>query len=299
MAFRTVVISAEAELHVQQGQLVAIQEQTVWIPTEDIAVLVLENPRVHISAAALSLLAEQGVAVAVCDRKHMPSGLLLPHCQFSRQLTVTRRQLGLSLPQKKRLWQRIVRSKIVNQAACLDALGLDGSDKLRAYATSVQSGDASGMEAAAARLYFRRLIPDATRRAPEGPGGSLDYGYAILRAAIARSLVGHGFYPAVGLHHDSQLNAFNLADDLLEPFRPFADLVAVGASADASQREGRQALISTLQMPCLVDDKEHSILTAIDVATASLARAQAEMNHALLTLPHVIIPAAIPATLPE
>ncbi|MBN1192260.1 MAG: type II CRISPR-associated endonuclease Cas1 [Coriobacteriia bacterium] len=299
MAFRTVVISNDADLHVQQGQLVAIQEQTVWIPTEDIAVLVIENPRVRVSSAALSLLAEQGVAVAVCDRKHMPSGLLLPHCQYSRQLAVTRRQLSLSLPQKKRLWQRLVRFKIENQAACLDALGLDGSDRLRGYAASVQSGDASGMEAAAARLYFRRLIPDATRRAPEGPGASLDYGYAILRAAVARSLVGHGFYTPVGLHHDSQLNAFNLADDLLEPFRPFADLIAIGQEADASQREGRQALVSTLQMPCLVDDKEHSVLTAIDAATASLARAQAETDHTLLVLPRIIVSAEISATLLE
>lgn len=299
MAFRTVVISNEAELHVQQGQLVAIQDQTVWIPTEDIAVLVLENPRVRMSSAALSLLAEQGVAVAVCDRKHMPSGLLLPHCQFSRQLAVTRRQFTLSLPQKKRLWQRIIRSKIENQAACLDALGLDGSTKLREYSCCVQSGDASGMEAAAARLYFKRLIPDATRRAPEGPGASLDYGYAILRAAIARSLVGHGFYPAVGLHHESQLNAFNLADDILEPFRPFADLVAVSRGADASERKGRQALVSTLQLTCQVDERDHSVLTAIDATVTSLARAQAEGDPALLALPRVIVTADIPAVLPE
>ena len=299
MAFRTVVISNEAELHVQQGQLVAIQDQTIWIPTEDIAVLVIENPRIHISSAALSLLAEQGVAVAVCDRKHMPNGLLLPHCQHSRQLAVTRRQFALSLPQKKRLWQLIVRSKIENQAACLEALGLPSSDKLREYASSVQSGDTSGMEAAAARLYFRRLIPDATRRAPEGPGASLDYGYAILRAAIARSLVGYGLYPAVGIHHNSQLNAFNLADDLLEPFRPFADLVAIGGRADASQREGRQALVSTLQMTCLVNDKEHSVLTAVDAAASSLARAHFEANYTLLALPRLVLPARIPATLPE
>lgn len=155
MAFRTVVISNEAELHVQQGQLVAVQEQTVWIPTEDIAVLVLENPRIHLSAAALSLLVEQGVAVAVCDRKHIPNGLLLPHCQHSRQLAVTRQQLSISLPLKKRIWQRLVRAKIENQATCLDVLGLGGSTRLRQYASSVQSGDASGMEAAAARLYFR------------------------------------------------------------------------------------------------------------------------------------------------
>ncbi len=299
MAFRTVVISNEAELRVQHGQLVAIQDQTVWIPLEDIAVLVIENPRVHISAAALSLLAGQGVAVAVCDRKHMPNGLLLPHCQHSRQLAVTRHQLQLSMPQKKRLWQRLVRTKIENQASCLDALGLDGSARLREYARAVQSGDVSGMEAAAARLYFKRLIPDATRRSPEGPGASLDYGYAILRAAIARSLVGHGLYPAVGIHHSNQLNAFNLADDVLEPFRPFADLVAIGQGANAVQREGRQSLVSTLQMTCLVDGKEHSVLTAIDAATASLTRAQSEADHALLTLPHVISTASTCLALSE
>jgi CRISPR-associated protein Cas1 len=294
-----VVISNEAELHVQQGQLVAIQDQTVWIPTEDIAVLVIENPRVHISSAALSLLAEQGVAVAVCNPKHMPNGLLLPHCQHSRQLAVTRRQFAVSVPQKKRLWQRIVRSKIENQADCLDALGLEGSERLREYGRSVQSGDTSGMEAASARLYFRRLIPDATRRSPDGPGASLDYGYAILRAAIARSLVGHGLYPALGIHHDSQLNAFNLADDLLEPFRPFTDLVAIRERADASQREGRQALVSTLQMTCLVNGSEYSVLTAVDVATSSLARAQAEGDYTLLTLPRLVVPARVPMTLPE
>lgn len=299
MAFRTVVISNEAELHVQQGQLVAIQEQTVWIPTEDIAVLVLENPRIHLSAAVLSLLVERGVAVAVCDQKHLPNGILLPHCQHSRQLAVTRQQLSISLPLKKRIWQRFVRSKIENQAACLDALGLGGSAKMRQYATSVQSGDASGMEAAAARLYFRRLIPDATRRSPRGPGASLDYGYAILRAAIARALVGHGLYPAVGVHHDSQLNAFNLADDVLEPYRPFADLTAMGGRADAATREGRKALISVLQAPSAIQGKTHSVLTSIDATVTSLVRAMSEREPTLLALPSIVVPSAIPDLLPE
>ena len=299
MAFRTVVITNEAELHVQQGQLVAVREQTVWIPTEDIAVLVLENPRIHLSAAALSLLVEQGVAVAVCDQKHMPNGILLPHCQHSRQLAVTRQQLTISVPLKKRIWQRLVRAKIENQAACLDALSLGGSANLRQYAASVQSGDASGMEAAAARLYFRRLIPDATRRSPRGPGASLDYGYAILRAAIARALVGHGLYPAVGVHHDSQLNAFNLADDVLEPYRPFADLTAMGGPAGAATREGRQALISVLQAPCAIQGKTHSVLTSIDATVTSLVRAMSERGPTLLALPSIVVPSAIPDLLPE
>ncbi len=299
MAFRTVVISNETELHVQSGQLVAIQEQTIWIPLEDIAVLVLEHPRAHISVAALSLLSEQGVAVAVCDGNHMPTGLLLPHCTHSRQLAVTRQQLGQTLPQKKRLWQRIVRSKIENQAACLDALGLDGAAKLHGYAGNVQSGDSSGMEAAAARLYFRRLIPDATRRSPEGPGGALDYGYAVLRAAIARALVGHGFYPTIGVHHDSQLNAFNLADDVLEPYRPFADYLAVEDDVDVELRSGRQRLVSVLQLTCSVQDRLHSVLTAIEATAASLARAMAEKDPGALVLPSLVAPSIITELLPE
>jgi len=299
VAFRTVVVSNEAELHVQQGQLVAVQEQTTWIPTEDIAVLVLENPRVHISTAALSLLAEQGVAVAVCDRKHMPTGMLLPHCAHSRQLGVTRLQFAQTLPQKKRLWQRIVRSKIQNQAECLSGLGLGGAPKLRSYAAAVLSGDSSGMESAAARMYFKRLIPDATRRSPDGPGRSLDYGYAIVRAAIARSLVGHGLFPPVGLHHDSQLNAFNLADDVLEPYRPFVDFIAMSGSADASTAEGRRILVSVLQAPCVLLSRSHTLLTAIDATVAGLVRAIAEKNASLLPLPELIPVDDIPAALME
>ncbi|KAF0208927.1 MAG: type II CRISPR-associated endonuclease Cas1 [Actinomycetota bacterium] len=299
MAFRTVVISNETELHVQSGQLVVIQERTVRIPLEDIAVLVLEHPRTHVSAAALSLLTEQGVAVAVCDGKHMPTGLLLPCCQHSRQLAVTRQQLGQTQPQRKRLWQRLIRSKIDNQAACLDALHLTDSARLREYSAAVQSGDVTGMEAAAARLYFRRLIPTATRRSPEGPGGSLDYCYAVLRAAIARSLVGHGFYPAVGVHHDSQLNAFNLADDILEPYRPFADYLAIKEETDVQIRADRQRLLSVLQTPCLIQDKMHSVLTAIETTTSSLARAMAERDPTALALPSLIAQAVVPELLPE
>ena len=299
MAFRTVVISNETELHVQSGQLVAVQDQITRIPIEDIAVLVLEHPRTHVSAAALSLLTGQGVAVAVCDSKHMPTGLLLPHCAHSRQLAVTRHQLSQTLPQRKRLWQRIVRSKIENQAACLDALDLGDTARLREYATAVQSGDATGMEAAAARLYFRRLIPGFTRRAAEGPGGALDYGYAILRAAVARSLVGHGLYPAIGLHHDGQLNAFNLADDILEPYRPFTDYLAVDQAVNVESQTGRQTLVSVLQMPCVIQGRSHSVLTAIEATASSLVKAMADKDAASLVLPSMVTPGAIPQSISE
>ncbi|MDP2183483.1 MAG: type II CRISPR-associated endonuclease Cas1 [Actinomycetota bacterium] len=285
MAFRTVVISNEAELHVHSDQLIAVQGQSYWIPLEDIAVLVLENPRIWLSSAALSLIAASGVAVAVCDDKHMPTGILLPHCRHSRQLAATRQQLAASLPQKKRLWQRLIVSKVRNQALCLQALDLPGAEKLEEYAGRVVSGDATGVEGTAARYYFARLMPGVKRHSGHDPDGALDYGYAVVRAAVARALVGHGLYPAVGIHHDSQLNAFNLADDLLEPFRPFVDLVAVREQASVNNKEGRMALVSTLNAPCRIGDRQHSVLTGVEEVAASLMRAFARKDHCELRVP--------------
>ena len=155
MAFRTLVIANEAELHVRLGHLVVCQDAVVSIPIEDIAVLVLESPRARMSAASLALLAEAGVAVAVCDGKHMPCGILLPSNRHSRQLAVTRHQIATTVPQKKRLWQQLIKGKITNQARCLGILGIAGDQRMREYAAVVQSGDATGLEATAARYYFR------------------------------------------------------------------------------------------------------------------------------------------------
>lgn len=299
MAFRTVVISNEAELHVHSDQLVAIQGQSYWIPLEDIAVLVLENPRIWLSSAALSLIAASGVAVAVCDERHMPTGILLPHCRHSRQLAATRQQLAASLPQKKRLWQRIVVSKIRNQARCLEALDLPGAEKLEEYANRVTSGDSTGLEGTAARYYFARLMPGIRRHSGQNPDGALDYGYAVVRAAVARALVGHGLYPAIGIHHDSQLNAFNLADDLLEPFRPFVDLVAVREQVDVDAKEGRMKLVATLNAPCRMGDRQHSVLTGAEETAASLMRAFARKDPAELRVPALCATGGTCESLPE
>lgn len=284
MAFRSVAIANEAELHVRSGQLVVIQDQTAWIPTEDIAVLVLENRRITVSSAALSLLSEAGVAVVVCDEKHMPSGILLPHCQHSRMLSVTRQQFAATLPLKKRMWQQLVMAKIENQARCLESLGRDGASELREYAQRTASGDTGGMEAAAARYYFARLTP-ARRHSGEGHDGALDYGYAVLRAAVARSLTAHGFFAAVGIHHDSQLNSFNLADDFIEPFRPFADVLAVSHDVDIDTQAGRQTMLSVLTSPASVDGNQHSVITAIDALTMSLRRVLEMSDYRLMKLP--------------
>lgn len=285
MAFRTVVIANEAEIHLRRGQIVVQQDEAVSIPAEDVAVLVLEHPRIKISAATLALLASHGVATAVCDPKHMPAGVLLPHHRHSRQLAVTRLQLAATVPQKKRLWKQIVRAKIMNQASCLDGLSRAGGDKLRAYATEVRAGDTTNLEATASRYYFPRLMPGVIRHSGEGIDGSLDYGYAIVRAAIARTLIAHGLYPPVGIHHDAQLNAFNLADDLLEPFRPFVDMMAAQNECRAGTARGRDMLVGVLHAPCDIGGSNRSVLTGISDCVISLTQALSERDTQRLRTP--------------
>lgn len=289
MAFRTVVIANEAELHVHQGQLVVVQDEQVRIPAEDIAVLVLEHPKIRVSTASLALLAAQGVSTAVCDRKHMPIGIMLPNNQHSRQLIATRRQLEATAPQKKRLWQAIVKSKILNQANCLDQLQAPGARRLREYADTVMSGDTGHVEATAARYYFPRLMPGVGRHSGRGPDPALDYGYAILRAAVARSLAGHGLFAPIGIQHNAQLNQFNLADDVLEPFRPFVDLAAVSGAVDVANIDGRMRMLDVLNFECDMSGKRFSVLTAIEECVVSLTRAFANRDYTMLKVPSIPI----------
>ena len=215
----------------------------------------------------------------------MPTGILLSNNQHSRQLAATRWQLDATVPQKKRLWQQLVIAKILNQAACLELLGRQGAERLRDYAARVQSGDSSRLEATAARYYFPRLMPGIGRHSGEGPDGALDYGYAILRAAVARALVAHGLYPPLGIQHDGQLNAFNLADDVLEPFRPFVDLLAIQNECSVDTIPGRAILLGALNEPCDMDDHRYSVLTAIDETVTSLVRALARKDFKMLRVP--------------
>lgn len=292
MAFRAVVVESECFLHVRQGWLEVARDdgQMVAVPLEDVAVLVLENPRTAVSTAGLALLCEQGVAVAACDRHHLPRAVALPFCAHSRQTGILRLQLSASLPLKKRLWQRLVTAKITNQAACLDALGLDGGALLRGYARQVLSGDTSGMEAAAARVYFQRILPGESRHGGSARDRALDYGYAVLRAAVARALVAHGLHPPLGVHHDSQLNAFNLADDVLEVFRPWVDYAVAAWNLSAAVREHRQRLVGLLHARAGIGSDRVTVLTAADTCATSLVTALEAKDAGCLLTPVFVPP---------
>ncbi len=290
MAWRTIVISKPARLRIENDQLTIMQEEAVSLPLEDIAVLVLESPEVALSAALLNRLAELDVMLLVCDARHLPSMAGVPFAGHSRLVGVQRLQLGTSLPFRKRCWQAIVKQKIANQAACLDYVERTGGDRLREMADAVQSGDTGNVESSAAKEYFRRVFGDGFARGADDPRNSaLNYGYAVVRAAVARALSFHGFLPAHGIHHRSELNQFNLADDFIEPLRPVVDLCAAGMELGAElTKEDRQRLVSLLHVDVAVDGNNQQLLRAAEIMTGSFLAACRAGDPRLLKLPSLL-----------
>lgn len=289
MAYRCIMIANPARISCTVGQLVVQSEQKFTFPIEDIACLMLESRQSTITTAALSALAENGTVVYCCDEKHLPCGTLLPFAQHCRQLEVSRKQLGMSVPLQKRLWQKIVRSKIHNQGECLALCGKpEKAAWLFSREKAVTSGDAGNMEATAAAGYFPELFGNGFTRSDEcdGRNAALNYGYAVLRGCMARCLCSYGFLPWMGLHHCSELNAFNLADDMMEPYRPVVDLfVAANIDSDVelnTSLKGR--LFDLLNMDILSGKQHHSVAYAMERQVQSLRKA-ADGQTDELTLP--------------
>ena len=223
MAWRVVAIENPARLSVRDNQLVIAQEMESTLPIEDIDALILDNYGSTITTNLLTALATKGTTTVICNEKHLPASVLLPYSQHSRQAKVSRQQLSMSQPLKKQVWQQIIISKITNQADVLRSRGLDDST-LRSLANDVKSGDTSNRESIAARIYFDQILGDATRRKPIWHNAALNYGYAMVRSHIARHIAARGLVASQGLFHHNELNSFNLADDLIEPYRAVVDM---------------------------------------------------------------------------
>jgi CRISPR-associated protein Cas1 len=214
-----------------ESGLSARDTQTQTIPFADIAVLVTSHPQISFTQAVLAGLAAAGGMFIVSNEKHLPAAMLLPLSTHSTQTERFARQAGVSLPTRKRAWQQIVRAKLRAQARLLEeATGSDGG--LGVMAGKVRSGDPDNLEAQAARIYWQALFGrgasgEAFRRDPDGGGVNvhLNYGYAVLRAIVARALCASGLHPSLGVHHHNRYDTFCLADDLMEPFRPLVDRV--------------------------------------------------------------------------
>lgn len=294
MLKRTLVFSSPMTLTLRNRQLVMAFKDTPderqTVPIEDIGVVIIEGQQVVATVPLLTALADDGVAVVLCDKRYMPSTMLLSLNGGNTQGKTLREQIEAPEPLRKRLWQQIVEAKIHNQARLLDKAGLDGA-QLRPYWQNVRSGDTDNREGAAARLYFRELFGPEFTRERDAPGlnALLNYGYAILRAATARALIGSGLIPAIGLHHHHRLNAFPLADDVMEPFRPFVDEtvydLAMRGRAEID-KETKAALAGTLYADTRYADLTRPLSVGLSFTTASLARCLAR-DETRLALPEL------------
>ena len=225
MGFRNIKIDSHVKLSIKNQQLYIEADILRQIPLEDINCIIIENQTVTVSAYLLQKMADMGITVYVCDEKHLPNAVLLPMVRHSRHFKILKYQIEAGKPLQKRLWQQIVVRKIRNQALCLAYLDLDGSEELMKMCKEVQSGDRTHVEAKAAAFYFKSLYGLGFSRGNDHViNSALNYGYAIVRGLIARSIVCYGLEPSIGVFHHSELNNFNLADDMIEPFRPLVDL---------------------------------------------------------------------------
>ena len=292
MAWRGLHLTQAARLSFLNGQLVVAREQgEVRTPIEDLGWLVIDTPQVTLSGVVIAACMEAGVAIVTTDARHHPSGMMLPFHRHHRQAAVASLQIGAGAPLKKRMWQRIVRAKIGNRWAVLRACR-GTAPPLLEMAELVGSGDPENVEARAARAYWSALWP-AFRR---GDGADLrnallDYGYAVVRAAVARGLVAAGLLPCIGLHHEGAANAFNLADDMIEPFRPVVER-AVHALAEGGQRRigdmtvnDRRALAALPRADVRLEQETMTVLAATEIVAAALVRALESGSAAPLRLP--------------
>lgn len=291
MGFRTLEISEKAEIHIKFGQLEITTDQgRVQIPIEDLSQIMVHGANIRMSTMDLSILAQNKVAVMTLDEKYLPTAIVLPFEGHSRQSKMMHAQVALD-PQKRRLlWVEIVKQKISNQSRALSILGLPGAERVAGYLDGITEENVDYAEALAAKDYFAYYHEGLNRKSEEPVNSRLNYGYAVVRSAIARNLVAVGFHPTFGLHHDSQLNAFNLADDLIEPYRAIVDLVAhenIGSSIRLSKTERRE-IAHVVHNACSVNGVKVNVLTAISMMCESLRKIILDKSAEALALPMIL-----------
>lgn len=290
----TVTISTPKYLCVQDRCLVIKERNEDKVldknPLSDIWVIIIDNPQVTITASLMGQINDAGIGVLFCGSNHMPNSLALPIGAHSRHAEIVEHQLAISKPLRNQLWAKITRRKIENQARALELCGGKAGDveKILNYARDVQSNDKTHREGAAAGEYFSKLLPYGSRWT--GPmTAPLNFGYAILRTGIAQCTVSHGWLVSRGIHHHSAENAFNLIDDLIEPFRAVVDLMVVKENILAPlSRANKETLTKVTSVIVLLDDKEMAVQTAIDFYCESLRRAIELKDSDQLLLPTVI-----------
>lgn len=298
MIKRTLFFANPTYLSLRLGQLViqrtnaSGEEEVVTRAIEDIGVIVLEHPQITLSHALMGYLTDHNVALVICNEKHMPTGMMLPLSGNTLQNERFRDQVNASLPLKKQLWQQTVRCKIANQAEVLRLCTEAPTGCMDKWAKDVRSGDPDNLEGRAAAYYWKQLFSEdyehfVRGRFEEPPNHLLNYGYAILRAVIARALVSTGLLPTLGIHHHNRYNAYCLADDIIEPYRPYLDLhvlklIRSGVDCTTLTTEIKTYLLQTPTLDVQIKGKRSPLMIAATLTAASLQRCFAGEQRKIL-----------------
>lgn len=261
------------------------KREVVTRPIEDIGVVVLDDKQITITQGLLECLLENNCAVITCDSRRMPVGLMLPLCGNTVQSERFQKQIAASLPLRKQLWQQTVRAKISNQARVLDLCAHAEIGCMRKWAGDVKSGDSDNLEARAAVYYWKTLFSRVDGlecfvrdRDGDAPNNLLNYGYAVLRAVVARALVCSGLLPTFGIHHHNRYNAYCLADDIMEPYRPYVDELVYdivrtyGVQNLELTKENKAKLLTIPTIDVVISGKRSPLMVGVTQTTASLSK---------------------------
>ena len=280
MLKRALVFSSPMILSLKNQQLIVAYKDSPdekrTIPIEDVGVVLLENQQTSITLPLLNALAESEVQVVICNSKGMPSAMIQSMNSNNLQGETLRNQIACGEVLKKQLWKQVVEAKIKNQASLLNSVGEDGN-VLKPFYSNVRSGDVDNREGIAARIYFQRLFGDSfvRNRDESGINAMLNYGYSILRAATCRAIISSGLMPAIGIYHHNRSNAYPLADDLMEPFRPFVDGVVYNLAMHGKNeltKEVKGELISVLYADTMYEKTKRPLSVGLSMTTASMVK---------------------------
>ena len=271
MAFRVILIENDVTLKVKLNNLIITKMgEDLWIPLDDISMIVLDNLASDLTARLLCQLSEQGIGLMICNQMHLPTGYYSSYDNHSRSSKVLGCQIEKSREFYDILWKCFVEAKIINQANAYLKMKHDknGFEQIKQFVQNVTVGDKSNREAHAAKVYFNLLMGTSLSRGNEDIllNSGLDYGYAILRGFIARVCVGYGLNTQIGIHHKNEYNRFNLVDDLMEPLRPFVDMVAytIMKESEYFTPEHRRQLVNILNMKVRYKNKNMYICNMIE-----------------------------------
>ena len=283
MIKRTLYFGQAAYLSLRDGQLLVrlpAEEGSRSIPIEDIGVLILDHQQISITHGLMNALEAHKCALITCSANHMPSGLFLPLDAHSLQSERFRAQIEATLPLKKQLWQQTVRMKIQNQARVLEEVYAHPQANMLVWVKQVRSGDPDNLEARAAAYYWANLFPSLPKftreREESAPNALLNYGYALLRAVVARSLVSVGLLPTLGIHHHNRYNAYCLADDIMEPYRPYVDKfvqeIYEREYPESLTKDIKHRLLTIMEQDVVIDGITHPLSIATSLTASSLVR---------------------------